>query len=81
MQLVDLKTSRVYICHINRLTFQSKVVTICTTCSNIIPSILAMKSICVFGVVLIISSECYSKQHKPIGLWSGDVMCSLWGTN
>jgi hypothetical protein len=43
--------------------------------------ILPTKCICVFRMVLTINSDCFPKQHYPVGLCSGDVMHLLWGTN
>jgi hypothetical protein len=37
--------------------------------------------ICVFRMILTINSDYFPKQHYPVGLCSGDVMCFLWGTN
>jgi hypothetical protein len=58
------------------------VVTICTTCFNILKLCsLPTECICVFRTVLTIHSDCSLKQHEPLGFCSGDVTCFLWGTN
>jgi hypothetical protein len=43
--------------------------------------ILSRDRICVFRLVLTINSDCLSKQHQPVGLCSGTIMCFLWGTD
>jgi hypothetical protein len=58
------------------------VATIRTTCFNTLNlCILPTECIYVFRMVLTIDSDCFPKQHYPVGLCSGDVMCFLWGTN
>jgi hypothetical protein len=55
---------------------------VCTTCFNTLKlCILPTQCICVFRMVVTINSDFYPKQHQPVGLCSGDVMCFLWGTN
>jgi hypothetical protein len=47
-----------------QLTFESTVVSICTTCSNILqPIILTTQCIYVFHMILTINSDCFPKQH------------------
>jgi hypothetical protein len=33
--------------------------------------------VCVLHMVLTINSDCFHKQHEPVGLCSGDVTCFL----
>jgi hypothetical protein len=58
------------------------VFTICTISFSILKCcILLTESVCVFRRFLTINSESFPKQHLPVGLCGGDVMCFLWGTN
>jgi hypothetical protein len=55
------------------LTLQSPVVTICTTCFNILKLyVLRTECINVFHVVLMINRDGFSKQHPPTGPCSRD---------
>jgi hypothetical protein len=64
------------------LTLLSLVVSIYTTRFNTLKlCILPTQCICVFRMVLTMNSDCFLKQHFPVGLCSGDVMCFLWNTN
>jgi hypothetical protein len=58
----------------NKTTLQSIVVIICTMCSNVQQHSAHANCVYVFRMVLTVNND-------PAGLCSGDVMCSLWGTN
>jgi hypothetical protein len=61
-----------------RLNLQSQVATICITCFNILElCILPTECVCVFRVVLTINSDCFPKQHQPVGLCNEGVMFSV----
>jgi hypothetical protein len=39
--------------------------------------ILRTQCICVYRMVLTTNSDCFPKQHYPVGLCTGEVMCLL----
>jgi hypothetical protein len=58
----------------------NSVVTICTTCFSILQLwILRTECICAFRMVLTINCDFLPKQHLPVGIRSGNVMCFLRG--
>jgi hypothetical protein len=59
----DLKPSGHYIYHLLEYT---KTLYSAHTC------------ICVFHTILTVNNDCFPKQHEPVGLCSGDIVCFLW---